>query len=101
MRRREVGAETGSMNGKGNRPDGRISAYRRAAEAMTRGQFRPSSSALVEGPEGDEIDRLGSARSQLGVALEERFAEADALIRLGERVNAGLLLEQVLDLLPT
>jgi diguanylate cyclase (GGDEF)-like protein len=85
------------MNGKRSRPDGRISAYRRAVEAMARGQLRPPFPHVVEDPEADEIDRLGRALSQLGVELERRFAEADALIQLGEKVNAGLLLEEVLD----
>ena len=78
-------------------PDARISAYRRAAQAMARGQFRPPLPGVVEGPAGDEIDRLGRALARLGVALERKFAEANALIRLGERVNAGLVLAEILD----
>lgn len=78
-------------------PDARISAYRRAAQAMARGQFRPPLPGVVEGPAGDEIDRLGRALAHLGVALERKFAEANALIRLGERVNAGLVLAEILD----
>ena len=78
-------------------PDPRISAYRRAAQAMARGRFRPPLPGVVEGPAGDEIDRLGRALARLGAALERQFAEANALIRLGERVNAGLVLGDILD----
>jgi diguanylate cyclase (GGDEF)-like protein len=78
-------------------PDARIPAYRRAAQAMARGQFRPPLPGVVEGPGGDEIDRLGRALARLGVTLERRFTEANALIRLGERVNAGLVLAEILD----
>ncbi len=85
------------MRNKVSAPDERIPAYRRAAKAMARGQFRPPFPDVVVGAAADEIDRLGSALWQLGIMLERRFAEADALIRLGERVNAGLLLEEVLD----
>jgi len=80
------------MGNKRSAPDERIPAYRRAAKAMARGQFRPPFPDIVEGPAADEVDRLGRALWQLGITLERRFAEADALIQLGERVNSGLLL---------
>jgi diguanylate cyclase (GGDEF)-like protein len=63
---------------------------------MARGSFRPPFPNLLGASAADEIGRLGRALAQLGIALERRFAEADALIRLGERVNTGLLLEEVL-----
>jgi diguanylate cyclase (GGDEF)-like protein len=85
------------MKSKRSAPDERISAYRRAAQAMARGQFRPPFPSVPEGPAGDEIDRLGRALLRLGTVLERKFAEANALIRLGERVNAGLVLAEVLD----
>jgi diguanylate cyclase (GGDEF)-like protein len=64
---------------------------------MAGGQFRPPFPDIIVGPEADEVDLLGKALWRLGITLEGRFAEADALIRLGERVNEGLLLEDVLD----
>ena len=75
----------------------RILAYRRVAEAMARGEFRPPLPGFVAGPDADELDRLGAALSGLGEALERRFAEVTAVIRLGEKVNAGLLVGEVLD----
>jgi diguanylate cyclase (GGDEF)-like protein len=77
--------------------DERISAYRRAVQAMARGRLMPSLPAVAQGAAADEVDRLGTALSRLGTALERRFAETDALIRLGEKVNGGLVLSEVLD----
>lgn len=77
--------------------DRRIAAYRRAAEAMARGQFRPPLPPPREGPTADEIDRLGQALAQLGSELERKVSEVAALVRLGEKVNTGLILDEVLD----
>ena len=79
------------MKGRHSAADERIPAYRRAAQAMARGRFRPPLPPIVEGPAADEVDRLGRALVRLGAALGRRFAETDALIRLGEKVNAGLV----------
>ena len=86
-----------AMRSKPSARDDRISAWSRAVDAMAQGQFRPPLPELVTGSRADDLDRLGGSLSQLGVALEQRFTEADALIRLGERINAGLLLEEVLN----
>jgi diguanylate cyclase (GGDEF)-like protein len=64
---------------------------------MIRGEFRPPLPAVTDGPDADEVDRLGVALWRLGAELERRFAEATAVVRLGEKVNSGLLLEEVLD----
>ena len=85
------------MHAKRGAPDERISAYRRAAEAMARGDLRPPLPGVNEGPPADEIDRLGQALARLGSELERKLDEATALIRLGEKVNTGLILEEVLD----
>lgn len=87
------------MSSKRKATDERIPAYRRAVQAMARGRFRPALTGIVEGPAADEVDRLGTALSRLGTALERKFSETNALIRLGEKVNAGLLLSEVLDLM--
>lgn len=71
--------------------------YRRAVNAMARGRFRTPLPKIAALPAADEVGRLGRALWRLGVTLERRFAEADALVRLGERVNTGLLIEEVLD----
>ncbi len=86
--------------GRGRRraaPDHRIAACRRAAEAMAGGDFHPPLPPASDGPEADELDRLGRALSRLGLELERRLSEATALVRLGETLNAGVFLDEVLD----
>jgi diguanylate cyclase (GGDEF)-like protein len=82
---------------KANEPDDRLTALRMAAEEMIRGQFRPRLPAATDDAAADEIDRLGVTLWRLGAELERRFAETTALVRLGEKVNGGLLLDEVLD----
>jgi diguanylate cyclase (GGDEF)-like protein len=77
--------------------DERLSGYRKAVQAMARGRFRQPIPTTVGRRSQDGIDRLGRALSRLGAALERKFAESDALIRLSEKVNAGFLPEEVLD----
>jgi diguanylate cyclase (GGDEF)-like protein len=64
---------------------------------MIGGEFRPALPLVTDGPDGDEVDRLGVALWRLGAELERRFAEAAALVRLGEKVNSGLILDEVLE----
>jgi diguanylate cyclase (GGDEF)-like protein len=52
---------------------------------------------MAEGPAADEVDRLGRALARLGSELERKLSEATALIQLGEKVNTGLILEEVLE----
>jgi diguanylate cyclase (GGDEF)-like protein len=85
-----------SARGRSREPDGRIATLREAAEAMAHGQFHPPLPA-GGGAVTDDVDRLGEALSRLGAELERRLAEATAIVRLGEKVNSGLLLHEVLD----
>jgi diguanylate cyclase (GGDEF)-like protein len=85
------------MNTRSDARDERISVYRRAVNAMARGRFRMPQPEIAERRATDEVGRLGRALWRLGASLERRFAEADALVRLGESVNTGLLLGEVLD----
>jgi hypothetical protein len=62
---------------------------------MAKGQFRPPLPGVVGGSQGEDVDRLREALSRLGSEFERMFPEANALIRLGEKVNAGLLLNEV------
>lgn len=73
-------------------PDRRIREYLQATEALSRGQF------AVEVPVGDdEVGRLGHALRGLGGQLERQFQEIRTLSRVTEKINAGLLLDEVLD----
>ena len=72
--------------------DPRITRYRDAALAMKQGRF------IVDVPVGqeDEVGQLGKALGELGRVLEAQFEQIQALARITERVNAGLILDEVL-----
>ena len=74
--------------------DPRIPQYREAVSAMARGQFPVEMPAA---PAQDEIAELGRALQELGGVLERKFQEVSTLARVTERINAGLLLDEVLD----
>jgi signal transduction histidine kinase len=73
--------------------DERIPKYRQAAIAMKHGDFE------VEVPlEGeDDVAKLGSALIELSKSMEARFNEIITLAKITERINAGVLLDEVLD----
>jgi signal transduction histidine kinase len=73
--------------------DPRIAKYRDAAIKMREGTFS------VDLPTGstDDVGKLGDALRGLGHALEQRFDEMRALTRVTEKINAGFLLDDVLD----
>ena len=73
--------------------DSRISAYRKAALAMKNGNFKMH---IHIGKE-DEIGLLGREILELGQILERQFEEINMLARVTEKVNAGLLLDEVLN----
>lgn len=73
--------------------DARLEAIARAAEELQRGHFD------VELPrgEGDAIDRVAGALESLSRDLARHFRELQAMVAVTERVNAGLLLDEVCD----
>jgi signal transduction histidine kinase len=73
--------------------DPRIEKFREAALAMRQGEFRIE--VPLEG--GDEIAGLGQALRELGDALEQKFHEINTLAKVTERINAGLILDEVLN----
>lgn len=73
--------------------DKRILDLERAAQEMSRGHF----DAAVPDEDGDDISRLARALRLLGTALEKRFAELQALAKVTEKINSGLLLDEILD----
>jgi hypothetical protein len=60
---------------------------------MRRGEFD------VPIPNGtdDEVGQLGQALQDLGATLDARFREVEALVTVTNRINAGLILDEVLD----
>jgi len=73
--------------------DPRISKYRDAVVALKEGRFRIQ--VPVE-PE-DEVAQLGKALLDLDRSLERRFEELRTLVRVTEGINAGLILDDVLN----
>ena len=73
--------------------DQRIVKFREAALKMKGGSF------TVDLPTGsaDEVGRLGEALVELGWVLEAKFEETRELSRVTEKINAGLMLEEVLE----
>lgn len=73
--------------------DPRLLQYREAARAMARGHFQ----VAIPLESMDDVGRLGEALADLGHTLERKFEELTALARVTEQVNAGLLLDEVLE----
>jgi signal transduction histidine kinase len=72
--------------------DGRIPLYLEAIQRLKRGEYEL---AVPVGP--DEIGRLGEALCDLASALENRNREAQKLDQITARINAGLLLDDILE----
>jgi diguanylate cyclase (GGDEF)-like protein len=75
--------------------DSRIPALCVAAQAMLRGDFHPALPRKHEVP--DELDVLGEALERLGRKVEATFEELNKLAELTEKINSGLLVEDVLE----
>lgn len=73
--------------------DDRIQQYHDAARAMQRGQFRVDIPVDAD----DEVAKLGRALCDLGQTLEAKFMEINALVKITEKINAGLMLEDILN----
>ena len=74
--------------------DPRVERYRQATEAMQEGQF----DFPIPIGEPDEVSRLGVALKRLAETLETRTEQAARLAAITQKVNEGLVLEDVLDL---
>jgi len=73
--------------------DERIKLYRQAALAMRRGEFDFDVPVVGD----DEVAKLGSALQELGRVMERKFEEVNTLSLVTEQINAGLVLDEVLD----
>ncbi len=73
-------------------PDKRIKQILKATEALGQGYFH------VDVPVGeDDLGRLGYAVRGLGQLLDQRFRELRLLTEVTEKINAGLVLDDILD----
>ena len=73
--------------------DPRIPKYREAAVAMKAGRF--GIEVPIE-PE-DEVAQLGRALIALDRSIESRFEELRTLVRVTEKINSGLVLDDILN----
>jgi hypothetical protein len=74
--------------------DDRLSKYYNAALAMKEGHFNVE---VPIAPETDDVSKLGKALAELGDSLEQKFYEMEKLFKVTEEINAGLLLDDVLN----
>ncbi len=74
--------------------DDRIPRFIEAAEALRDGRFGVR---VPEAGSGDQVARLGTALNDLSSALERRWREVAELDAITARINAGLLLDDVLE----
>ncbi len=73
--------------------DVRVSLYREAAEALRRGHFDID----IPVDATDEVSKLGEALRDLAEALKEQSEQSAMLTKITQRVNEGLLIDEVLD----
>lgn len=73
--------------------DNRISRYIEAAEKLAGGDFKIEFPVLPE----DEIGLLGKALLKLAQSLETRYWELNRLNQITRDINAGLLLDEILE----
>lgn len=74
--------------------DPRLIELKKAAEKMAKGTFHVD---VPPAQTGDEIDDLGRSIVVLGEVLDRRFEEMRKITLITEKINAGLLLDEVLD----
>ncbi len=74
--------------------DHRISLYIEAAERLRQGEYDVH---LPEAAPGDDLGRLGLALKDLAHTLERRYQEIQKLDQITRRINAGLLLDEILE----
>ena len=73
--------------------DTRVSQYRQVADALRKGEYD------VDIPIGDadEVSKLGLALQELAEALKAQSEQSAILARVTQRINEGLLIDEVLD----
>ncbi|HML23946.1 MAG TPA: GAF domain-containing sensor histidine kinase [Aggregatilinea sp.] len=81
-------------NGHANNGDERIALLIETAHRLKQGNYGVDLSVT---PSDDSLDQLGLALQDLGHTLESRDQELRLIDRITARINAGLLLDEVLD----
>jgi signal transduction histidine kinase len=75
--------------------DQRLHAYEEAARAMAQGRFDVD--LPLDPGADDDVGRLGTALITLGSSLERRFKQLQRVVQVTEEINAGLLLDEILN----
>jgi len=78
--------------------DPRIHELKQATEKMADGQFRVEVHPAMP---GDDVDELGASITRLAETLDRRFSEMRKISVITEKINAGLLLDEVLEFVYT
>ena len=73
--------------------DARVSLYREAVEALRKGQLDIN----IPVGDADEVSELGEALRQLAETLKAQYEQSAMLARITQRINEGLLIDEVLD----
>ena len=73
----------------------RIRTLAQAAEKIAAGHFKVNLPLPRE--TGDEIDQLTGSLDRLARSVDQRFEEMQRLASLTEKINSGLLLDEILD----
>jgi diguanylate cyclase (GGDEF)-like protein len=73
--------------------DTRVSVFREAAEALRQGHF----DVKIPTEGCDEISALGEALRELAADLKSQSEQSATLARITQRINEGLLIDEVLD----
>ena len=73
--------------------DARVSLYREAVEALRKGQLDIS----IPVGDADEVSELGEALRELAETLKAQSEQSVMLARITQRINEGILLDEILD----
>ena len=73
--------------------DARVSLYREAVEALRKGQLDIS----IPVGDADEVSELGEALRELAETLKAQSEQSVMLARITQRINEGLLIDEILD----
>ena len=73
--------------------DARVSLYREAVEALRNGQLDIN----IPVGDDDDVSELGQALRELAETLKTQSEQSAMLSRITQRINEGLLIDEVLD----
>ncbi|MEW5959820.1 MAG: GAF domain-containing sensor histidine kinase [Chloroflexota bacterium] len=78
--------------------DVRIAKYMEVIERLQQGHYNLEIPLLAAGDDDDDFNRLGQALQSLAQTLEIRYRQMQKLNDLTSHINAGLLLDEILEI---